>query len=105
MSSKVHQKKWLSLTEEEVRLLESADTPTVLHQKILLKKAFYDGLNKGESVIPVHFDSPLQEEVKAWWKSLHGAYLSAKKIGEFVNWIEEETHPRPSSEFDFELLV
>ena len=79
MSSKVHQKKWLSLTEEEVRLLESADTPTVLHQKILLKKA--------------------------WWKSLHGAYLSAKKIGEFVNWIEEETHPRPSSEFDFELLV
>ena len=105
MSPKKHQKCWLSLTSEEVRLLKSKDTPTVLVQKLMLKKAYYDGLNHGKSIIPVHFETPLLSEVKTWWANLHGAYLATTKVGEYTTWMDELMNPRPNSQFDFELRV
>ena len=106
MRPKQHQKHWLTLTEQESRILEDTSLVSEIDvQKIMLKKAYYDGLNHGQNIIPVHFDTPLLSEVKDWWASLHGAYLATKKVGEFTNWLDEFTDPRQVSKTDFEILV
>ena len=104
MSLKKHQQNWLTLLDTELAVLANPSCfPLALVQKLMLKKALYDGLNAGTSVIPITFDSPLLYEVKEWWSNLHGAFLSAEKVGEPPD--EYLVDPRPDSEVNFKLLA
>lgn len=108
----IKQKLALSESEEETlqvlkgrKELESA--ALVLCQKLIIKQALYEGVNKGEYLSKIDFIVPLKDEVKQWARSF-GYALSAKPNTVWITgangWQYEAIDSPPPSKTEFTLL-
>lgn len=106
-------KKHLSLSEDEedtLKALEGKDLTArslILYQKLLIKKALYEGVNNGRFLYEIDFGVPLEEEVKQWSRTF-GYALSAKSNTIWVTgrdgWQYESIDSPPHSKTEFTLL-
>ena len=106
-------KKLLSLSEDEQDTLNALEgkelisKSLVLYQKLLIKKALYEGVNNGKFLYEINFGVPLEEEVKQWSRSF-GYALSAKPNTIWVTgrdgWQYESIDSPPPSKTEFTLL-
>ncbi len=106
-------KKTLSLTLDEEDTLKALEGKTlitnalILYQKIVIKKALYEGVNHGLYQSKIDFVVPLEEEVKQWARSF-GYALSAKPNTKWIEgangWQYEAIDSPPPSKTEFTLL-